>query len=87
MRNTWSSTVVSTRVRSNFASGWKMPRKRLTTMSYTFSSSWPMRPTSCSERVGMIAWWSCTFLSLTTRWRGRLSSEVTYSAAFAYCAL
>ena len=35
----------------------------------------------------MIAWWSCTFLSLTTRSRGRLSSEVTYSAAFAYCAL
>ena len=35
----------------------------------------------------MIAWWSCTFLSLTTRWSGRLSSEVTYSAAFAYCGL
>ena len=29
----------------------------------------------------MIAWWSWTFLSLTTRWSGRLSSACTYSDA------
>ena len=35
----------------------------------------------------MIAWWSWTFLSLTTRPSGRLSSPSTYSDAFLYCAL
>ena len=35
--------------------------------------------------VGMIAWWSSTFLSLTTRPSGSFSSEVTYSAPLRYC--
>jgi hypothetical protein len=34
--------------------------------------------------VGMIAWWSVTFASLTTRPSGSVSSPVTYAAAFAY---
>ena len=34
----------------------------------------------CSERVGMIAWWSVTFSSLTTRASGSRSRPVTYSA-------
>ena len=36
---------------------------------------------SWSERVGMIAWWSSTRLSLTTRPSGSFSRRVTYSAA------
>ena len=38
----------------------------------------------CSERVGMIAWWSVTLASLITRPSGSTSRPVTYSAAFAY---
>ncbi len=34
----------------------------------------------------MIAWWSVTFASFTTRPSGNLSSPVTYSAAFRYSA-
>ena len=36
------------------------------------------------EFVGMIAWWSVTFASLTTRPSGSTSSPVTYFAAAAY---
>src|ERR687891_349419 len=39
-----------------------------------------MRPRSCSERVGMIAWWSWTFWSFTTRPSGSLSRLSTYAA-------
>ena len=35
----------------------------------------------------MIAWWSSTFASFTTRPSGSLSSPVTYSAPFAYWGL
>ena len=44
----------------------------------------PIFDRSCSDRVGMIAWWSSTFLSLTTRPSGSFSSAVTYAAPFAY---
>ena len=71
------ATVVSTRVFSNTASGWKTARKRRTARSYTRLSSSLIRSTMCSERVGMIAWWSVTLLSLTTRASGSSSSEVT----------
>ena len=46
-----------------------------------------MRERSCSELVGMSAWWSSTFASLTTRPSGSFSSDVTYSAPRAYWAL
>ena len=35
----------------------------------------------------MIAWWSVTFLSLTTRSSGSLSSASTYSEPRRYCGL
>ena len=38
----------------------------------------------CSALVGMIAWWSVTLASLTTRPSGSTSSPVTYAAARAY---
>ena len=37
-----------------------------------------------SARVGMIAWWSVTLASLTTRPSGSTSSPSTYCEAFAY---
>ena len=40
--------------------------------------------TSCSTSVGMIAWWSSTFASLTTRASGSESSLSTNCAAVAY---
>ena len=39
---------------------------------------------TCAELVGMIAWWSPTFSSATTRPSGRRSSPVTYPAAARY---
>ena len=51
-------------------------------------SSARRRPSSTGRArtcVGMIAWWSVTFLSLTTRPSGSFSSAETYSAPFAYC--
>ena len=48
-----SSTVVSSRVFSNTASGWKTARKRRTTMSYTRRSSSESLSILCSEFVGM----------------------------------
>ena len=39
---------------------------------------------SCSDFVGMIAWWSSTLLLLTTRPSGRSFRPVTYAAPFAY---
>ena len=40
--------------------------------------------TSCSTSVGMSAWWSSTFASLTTRARGSESSFSTNCAPAAY---
>ena len=78
------STVVSTRVFSNTASGWKTARKRRAAMSKMRRSSEFIFSSLCSERVGMIAWWSVTFSSLTTRASGSTSSPVTYSAPARY---
>ena len=47
-------------------------------------SSAPIFSSACSERVGMIAWWSLTFESSTTRASGSRSSPATYSAALRY---
>ena len=67
VRKTCSSTVVSTRVFSNTASGWKTARKRRATRSKIRRSSSLSFDGSCVEFVGMIAWWSPTFASSTTR--------------------
>ena len=54
-------------------------------MSYTrLSSSLILSTGWFSALVGMIAWWSVTLASLTTRPSGSTSSPVTYSAARAY---
>src|SRR3954451_14465163 len=87
VRNWCSATIVSMRVRSYTASGWKTARKRFATRSYTFSSSGPIFERSCSALVGISAWWSSTFLSFTTRSSGSLSSDTTYSDARRYCEL
>ncbi len=47
-------------------------------------SSEPIFSRLCSERVGMIAWWSETFSSLTTRASGSTSRPTTYSAPLLY---
>ena len=50
----------------------------------TRRSSWLSFDTSWSEFVGMIAWWSPTFASSTTRPSGSRSRPVTYFAPAAY---
>ena len=45
---------------------------------FIFSTGWR------SARVGMIAWWSVTLASLTTRPSGSTSSPSTYLAASLY---